>query len=234
MKVSKVLIFTVTYNKKDYCLKDFIASANKLSYPNKHHIFIDNTDDNGEYLQRLKDLGLDAYKTQRGNNSREAIARAQNYARQYAIDNNYDYMFSLESDIFPPEDIIQRLMAWGKDVITGLYFIGQGIYKGRVPCITLPKFSHELKAFGTRLLAPQEFKEYKNNGLKKVAAGGFGCCLIYKDVFKKIRFVYDSRYTGHSDIYFFNDLFRNNIPVFVDTDVICGHDNSDWKDVVDR
>ena len=234
MSLPKVLIFTITYDQKDYCLKDFIESSNKLTYPNKRHIYIDNTDDGGKYYQRLKKLDLEVYRVERGNNSREALARSQNFARDMAIKEGYDYLFSLESDIFPPTNIIQKLMSSGKNVITGLYFIGQKQFKGLIPCITLPQWSETLKAFGTRLLSPEEFPEYRNQGIKRVAAGGFGCALIHKDVFKKIRFNYDPRFKGHSDIYFFNDLFRGNIPAFVDTDVICDHKNSDWLDVKDR
>lgn len=226
----KVLVFTPIYEAKDYCLKDFIAHSKKLTYGNKRHIFIDNSQGR-EYFTKLKRMGLDVFHVDRGDNSRQALAAAQNKARSIALEGDYDYMFSLESDIFPPEDIIERLMMHVKPVITGLYFIGP---QTNVPCITLPEYQESIKAFGTRLLKVDEFRDYIRKGLKRVAAGGFGTALIRRDIFEKTNFTYDYRFQGHSDIYFFNWCFNNKVPVYVDTDIVCEHKNSDWKEVKDR
>lgn len=232
-RLPKVLVFTVTYEGKDYALEQFLEHANKLTYPNMRHIFIDNSKKD-KYFRKLLSLGLDAYRVDRGNNSREAIARAQNLARQIAIDEGYDYLFSLESDIMAPPDIIQDLMKSGTDVITGLYFIGDKTKGVRVPCITLPKYIEEGAYFGTRLLTQEELPNYVRNGVQRVQAGGMGCCLIYRSVFEKIRFIYEIGLKGHSDIYFFNDCFGKNVPVFVDTDIVCDHENVPWTLVEDR
>jgi hypothetical protein len=233
MKLPTVLVFTITYAGKDYCLDKFLENAKKLTYPNKRHIFIDNNPDL-TYFDKLRSLGLEVYHTERGANSREALARSQNLARKIAVEQGFDYMFSLESDILPPINVIEQLMVHGKDVITGLYYIGDKKKNIRVPCVTVAKWNETLGAYGTRLLTYEEFGQYRNKGVKRVQAGGFGCCLISKQIFTKYGFYYDPRFKGHSDIYFFNDLFRNQIPVFIDTDVICEHDNSDWLEVVDR
>lgn len=239
MKIPRVLIFTITYSGKDYCFWDWFQSTTELTYKNTKHIIIDNTEDGGIYFnelkQRMKEFpDVEVYHTQRGNNSREALSRSQNFARKYAIENNFDYILSIESDIFAPKDTIQKLLVHCKPVVTALYHIGDRSKGVRVPCITLPKWSNELGAWGTRLLAIDEFKEYQSNGLKQVQAGGLGCTLIRKDVFKNFRFWYDPRFQGHSDIYFFNDLFIKGIPVFVDTDITCDHQNVPWSEVKDR
>ena len=227
----KVLVFTAIYEGKDYCLQRFLRHAKALTYPNMRHIFVDNSKDKN-YFIKLKRLGLDVYHVERGNNSREALARAQMFARQIAIDQGYDYLFSLESDLMIPKDIIQRLMMHTKPVVTALYHIGTKDI--RVPCITMPYFDEKISAFGTKLLPRDQWSEYENKGLKQVQAGGFGTCLITRNIFTKFRFTYDQRFTGHSDIYFFNQCFNNKIPVYVDTDIICEHENSDWNDVKDK
>lgn len=229
--IPKVLIFTVIYDQKDYCLQEFLRHSKKISYPNKRHIFIDNSTGQDYYI-KLKRLGLDAFHIERGNNSREALARSQNLARQMAEKQRYDYLFSLESDIMVPENIIQRLMMHCKPVVTALYTIGTPEIP--IPCITMPYFDEKISAFGTKLLPREEWENYRNNGLKQVQAGGFGTCLIYKSVFTRFKFTYDVRFTGHSDVYFFNDCFNERIPVYVDTDIICEHKNSDWNNVKDR
>lgn len=238
MKLPSVLIFTITYSGKDYCLDEFIKHCDAIKYPNTRHIIIDNTDDKGVYFQKLKakfrHTDYEVFRTERGNNSREALSRSQNFARRIAKVDDFDYMFSLESDIMCPPNIIGDLMAHAKPVVTGLYHIGDRAKGIRVPCITLKEFNKTIGAFGTRLLKTTEWDEYKNNGLKQVQTGGFGNCLIRREIFEEYAFWYDSRFQGHSDIYFFNDLFQDRVPVFVDTDIICDHQNSKWSDVEDR
>lgn len=226
----KVLIFTPIYDKKDYALRKFVDNAKNLTYPNFRHIFIDNSK-GLDYTRKLKRMGLDVLHVDRAKNTRETLAKAQNLARKIAITDGYDYLFSLESDIFPPLDIVERLMVHTKPVVTGFYLIGN---ETKVPCITVPEWVEKLSCFGTRLLKPEEIKDYYRNGLQRVAAGGFGACLIRKDIFTKVGFTYDLRFQGHSDIYFFNWCFNHQIPVYVDTHMYCAHDNSDWDKVEDR
>lgn len=229
----KVLVFSCTYDGKDYCFEQFKAHATKLvsQYPNAHHIIIDNSISPEYYNTVLKGCGIEAHRVLRGNNSRESLARAQNYARKYAIENNYDYLLSLESDVFPPENFIAKLISHTKQVVTGLYLIGKEV---KVPCVTLSYFNELIRANGSRLLKPEEFGDFINKGLKEVQAGGMGCCLISRDVFTKLAFTYDPRFMGHSDIYFFNDVRSLGIKTFVDTDMFCQHIQSDWDMVKDR
>lgn len=237
MGLPKILVFTPVYEGKDYCLDEFIESAMKLTYPNKRHILIDNSENESYYLslkERLKDKPFEVYRVSRGNNSREALARAQNFARKIAIEENYNYLFSLESDIFTPPNIIEALLVQGKRVISGLYFIGPREEGVRVPCLTLPVWLEDKGYFGSRLLKPEEFFSYLNKGIKQVQAAGMGCCLMHRSTFELVPFTYDPRYKGHSDIYFFNDMFRRKISVWVDTDLVCDHKNSDWTKVKDR
>lgn len=233
MQLPKVLIFTVTYEGKDYCLPEFLKGLEGLNYPNYKHIFIDNSE-NIEYSKKIKKLGYDIVHMKRSENTRKGIAMGQNYARKLAIEGNYDYMMSLESDIIPPPDTVQRLIRSNKDVITGLYHIGDANKGQRAPCITMSKFNEKLGAYGTRLLAADEWENYIYKGIKKVEAGGFGCCLIHKSIFTKIGFYYFDELKGHSDIFFFNDCFRQKIGVFVDTDIVCAHRNQIWEKIKDR
>ncbi len=230
----KVLIFTPTYEGKDYCLPEFLASvkAVQANYPNSRFIIIDNSV-TPDYYMKLVGMGLDAHRVRRGNNSRESLARAQNYARKIALEDGYDYLFSLESDIFMPADGLKRLVMTGQDIVTGLYYIGEK-EKIRVPCITLPKYNEQLRAWGTRLLTMKEWPEYLRKGLKEVQAGGMGCCLMHRRVLEKITFTYDPRFSGHSDIYFFNTARTLKYQAYVHTDIVCEHQNSNWKDVADR
>jgi len=236
-KLPKVLIFTITYEGKEYVREEFMDNMSKLSYPKSsyRHIIIDNSPTLDYYNKLVSLYGTEnVFHTERGANSREALARSQNVARKIAEVDGYDYLMSIESDILVPSNIVQKLLGRAKDVITALYHIGDRSVGQRVPCITLPEYHEELGAWGSRLLKPGEFQEYQNNGLKLVHAGGFGCCLISRKIFTKFKFYFDPRVKGHSDIFFFQDCFVNKIPVYVDTNIFCEHKNSNWTLVRDR
>ena len=234
MSGPKILIFTPIAEHKEYCLKDFIENCKKFTYKNIQHIFVDNSQSN-KFVKKLNDeYGVEAYWVQRGANSREGLARSQVFARKMFLNEGYDYLLSLESDIFPPEDFIERLLRRYKPVITGLYMIGDKSKGIQIPCITLPKFNEDLGAKGTRLLTLSELPAFENAGVQRVAAGGMGCCLMRRDVIEKVSFYYDSRYMSHSDVYFFNKCNNIGIPVHVDTDLYCRHENSQWETVKDR
>ena len=177
---------------------------------------------------------FDFRHVERGNNTREALTRAQNYARKECLDGDYSYLMSIESDIYFPPDVIYKLLRHGKDVISAYYDIGDRNKGIRHPVFTIPEYSEELKAYGTRLLKPEEVHEYRNNGLKQVQAAGMGCCLMHRRIISMFPFYYDPRFNAHSDVYFFNNVFMKRIPVFADTDVYCDHENIRWEDVKDR
>jgi hypothetical protein len=237
MKLPKILIFTAIYTEKDYSLPKFIKCLRELKYPKESykHIFVDNSKDE-VYVNslRIKYPEFDFRHTARGNNTREALTRAQNYARKEFLDEDYKYFMSIESDIYFPPDTIYRLLKHGKDIISAYYDIGDRAKGQRHPVFTIPDWSDTLKAWGTRLLKAEEVPEYRYNGLKQVQAAGMGCCLMHRRIIEMFPFYYDPRFNAHSDVYFFNNVFMKRIPVYADTDIFCEHENSNWNLVKDR
>jgi cellulose synthase/poly-beta-1,6-N-acetylglucosamine synthase-like glycosyltransferase len=238
MRLPRVLVFTPIYAAKDYCLDEFIENIQKITYKHYKHIVIDNTDDDGVYFEELKTkfnpLGIDVYHTKRGNSSREALARSQNLARKIFLEGNYDYLMSLESDIFPKPNIIDALVSHNLDIVTALYMIGFEHDDTRTPCITLDWKNKETGTCGSRLIEPEQFIDYINQGVKDVMAGGMGCCLMYRKVVEKVKFTYLPGHNAHSDVFWFNDVKRLGYIVAVDTDILVEHKNSDWTKVADR
>jgi len=238
MRLPKVLVFTVIYDKKDYCFDEFLENIQTFTYKNRDHIIIDNTNDGGKYYNYLKEkcepLGIKVYHVERGNTSREALARSQNFARKIFLEGDWDYLMSLESDIFPKPNIIDALIWHNMDIITGLYMLGFMEDGTRTPCITLNWKNEKTGTWGTKLIQPEQFSEYINQGVKEVACGGFGCCLMYRDVLKDVKFTYIPGHKAHSDVFFFNDARKKGYVVAVDTNLYCEHKNSDWSKVEDR
>jgi len=238
MRLPKVLGFTPTYEGKDYCIDEFVKNLKTFTYKDYEHIIIDNTRDGGKYYRKLKEriepLGIKVYHVHRGENSREALAKSQNLARELFLNGDYDYFFSLEVDIFPKPNIIDALMRHGLDVVSGLYMLGFVKNGTRTPCITVDWKNDKTGTWGTKLLTPDKFVDYINKGVKVVAASGMGVTLMYKDVVEKIAFTYIPGLKGHSDVYWCNDAKKLGYLIAVDTDIYCEHKNSSWDDVKDR
>lgn len=234
MKLPKVLIFTITYEGKEYCFEEFSKQFNNLTYPKDcyRHVWIDNSHGN-EYYDLLKSRGLDVIKCERGNNTREALARSQNTARQLVIEGGYDYALSIESDIIGiPPDIIEQLLSTGKEMVGCLYPIGPR--DQRIPCITMPKKGAN-GTNGTRLISPEETRiVVENPGLHAVNSCGLGCTLIRKDILEAISFYYIPYLKPHSDAWFAIDVWKKGFRIFVNSSIVLEHLNVPWSSVDDR
>jgi len=231
IKYPRVLVFTITYSGKDYVYDMWKESAKKINYPNYDHLIVDNTDDDGTYASKLeKDFWT--IKTERGNNSREALARSQEVARRIAVEKGYDYFLSLESDILVTPTIIQDLIGNAKEYVGALYFIGDK--DNRIPCITVPQKHEKTGLIGSRLIDKSETSKYYRKGLFNVNNCGLGCTLVRREVFEKIQFTYYPNLRTHSDAFFANDAWNAGFRVYVDTDIVLEHHNIPWSTVGDR
>jgi len=134
------------------------------------------------------------------------------------VDN--DYLLSLEQDVIPPKDIIERLLQHKKEVITAVYF-ANNIIPGEVSSKLIPLVYvlEDQKTISMRSLNEDEL--WKNQGLMQVISAGLGCILIHKNILKKIKFRYELN--TFDDRWFFMDLYNKKIPVYADTSIKCKH-----------
>ena len=242
-KGPKVLVGITTYEAKDYMFDHCINAVRNFDYDNFDYVVVDNTKTINYFLKLKRRGHKNLYRVERGASSREALTKSQNKIRQLFLEGDYDYLLMVESDLLPPKDTIERLLGYGKSVVGSLYFIGDEAYK--IPCIFLDDVT--VGGFtGTRGVGiirkenkqyrnPAEIDEWVYQGLKKCHGCGFGSTLIRRDVVEKYVFWTDERMDNkHSDVYFYLDLSRDNIPVYVDTSVIVPHFPTKWSDVKDR
>ena len=75
-----------------------------------------------KYYNKIKELGLPVIKDSSEGSAHDKIVRSRNIIRQYFLDKNYDFFFSLEQDIIPPKDVIERMLAHKKDIVTGVVY----------------------------------------------------------------------------------------------------------------
>lgn len=239
MKYPKILVGCPTYEGKDYCLDKWVENVKKIKYPNFQWCIVDNSKTK-RYSNKLKrKYPGHIYHVERGENSRDGIARSSNFLRQKVLKENYDYLLMVEIDLFPPKDVIWRLLRHARPV-TGLpYEIGWGLDQSL--CIFIPEMQKN-GLLKTRRLTKEENKTFLDGTLKRVHGMGVGCVLIHKNIVKEFPFFYsklddkrmkEKHTKRHPDVYFYLDLHNNKIPVFCDTSFLVEHDKSNWLDVED-
>ena len=215
----RVLVGCPTSFHKEYALKEYAESVKFLSYDNYDVLLVDNSPDNN-YFDKIKSLGLNVIKGEYFEGAIKRIITSRNTLRKYALDNNYDYLFSLEQDVIPNRDALTKLVSHNKDVVSGIYFVHNIIGNRRVLIpqvfLELPNKINNLPDM--RWLTEEEFL---SNKLIKIISCGMGCVLIHKNILNKIEFrsennVFDDRFFGI-------DLYKKNIPMYCDTSVKCKH-----------
>ncbi|MBS3107984.1 glycosyltransferase [Candidatus Woesearchaeota archaeon] len=225
----KVLVGCPTSDYKAYCLKEYLNSVKSLNYDNYDVLIVDNskTDD---YAGKIKESGIKVIKMPYHESARQRIIDSRNKIREEFLAGNYDYFLSLEQDIIPPRDIIQRLLAYNRDVVAGLYFTVQNktLSNGQIietlrplVWVTLPDQDPNKMFY-----LDEKFAE-KSNDFIQAYATGLGCMLISRKVLEKIKFRFEGP-SGFDDVHFCSDLEKNHIPLFVDLSVKCKHNITNW------
>ena len=181
------------------------------------------TKDFSEYIKK-QGFGCINITTEENKDSvLDRLGTSHELCRQYAIRNNYDYMFHLETDVFPPVDVIERLMSEKKPVIAGMYQLSHNA--ARVPMIN--RISSDIDEY--RHCIYGGYNNFMIDGkVKKTLSAGLGCILIARPVFKVFPFRNIKDACWYPDVVWINDLYAKKVPVYVHTGVLCEHKNRDW------
>lgn len=225
-KSPKILIAAPQADVKNYCFVEWLMNIKKFSYPqDRIEIFLaDNSDTNTNSIH-LEQYGISVkYIPKNGRGIIETMAECHQACVDYAIENDFDYMLHLETDIFPKHDIIEKLMTMDKPVACGLYHIFDGAY--REPMIRMIEADNQgyMRAYGIKDVQG----DLLNGKPLQVFSGALGCTLIRRDALSKVKFRAVEGEMQHPDTWFANDMKRQNIPVYVHTGAFCEHKNKSW------
>ncbi len=216
-KMKKVLVGCPTSDYHEYALQEYAEAVKNLTYKNYDILLVDNSKDNS-YLEKLKMINLPAIKGTWHEEARERIVLSRNILREKVLEENYDYFLSLEQDVIPPKDILERLLQYKKRVVTGIYFNYINTKKGiEIAPVAWSRINMEKEE--RYFLKPDDL----NKGLLKIAMSGLGCILIHKSVLEKIKFRYEKNYPSFDDIFFGLDCMKNKTSFYTDTSLICKH-----------
>ena len=235
-ELPKVLVAAPTYSGKHYIFPKWYENITHLSYKNYDWLVIDNSK-RESYSVGLRRQG---YKKivhiKRGKHARQALANSAEYIRQYALKYGYDYVMMIETDLLPPKDIIERLMAHDKKIVGAAYEIGLHGSKEAPRRMCIYDYGNDSDKYERliRLMSVKEGYEFIDGTLKACAGMGIGCTLMRRDLLEEYPFKYTDKHFLQSDVILYLDLAQNHVPVYVDTGIIVPHFNQNWTVVEDR
>ncbi|MFA5173794.1 MAG: glycosyltransferase [Candidatus Pacearchaeota archaeon] len=238
----KVLVAAPTYEGMKYCEKEFLESIKNFDYPNYDILLVDNSKTE-DYFNHLKeDSKIKVIRIDEGEKNMQRLINSRNKIMDYALKNNYDYIFMLDSDVICPKGIIKELLFCNKEIVSGIYFnlfkvngkleehpvawksITEKDFEEIKKEIELPEFikSHlDLRRHLTK-------EEIESNELIEVIIPSAGCLLIKRNVFEKINYglldtkKYNNIQTGE-DIFFILNAKEKGFKSYCNTKIKCKH-----------
>ena len=126
--MKKILVGCPTSFHKEYCFNKYLKGIKSLTYQNHDILLVENSKDD-KYINKIKKF-LPVIKGPYFESALDRIITSRNILKEKVLEGNYDYFLSLEQDVIPPKDIIERLLKHNKKVITGIYFVHNKI-KGK-------------------------------------------------------------------------------------------------------
>lgn len=145
-----------------------------------------------------------------------------------AMENDFDYILWLDSDVMCPPDTIQRLLDdmndHDADIVSGLY-----VSRKHPPS---PVIYNNLDVPGRdetgRIISKLfTYDDYPINQFFQVAACGFGCVMTRTSLFRKVWDKFGPPFAPYpwsgEDVAFCYRLKQLNIPIYCDSSISCGH-----------
>lgn len=239
-KNPKVLVAAPIFDKMKYCSKEFINSIKAIDYNNYNFLLVDNSKTNEFFNELKKEKGIILLKDNIEETNLKKVVSSRNKILQYALDNFYDYVLMMDSDVIPPKNIIPELLNCKKDIVSGIYFnyFNSG---GKMKFLPVawrsisPKEFEEIKAkvnLGPLVKSNLDIRrhltseEAESNELIKVLIPSPGCMLIKKSVFEKVKYglveVPNNIYTS-DDIYFMQKARELGFESYCHTKIKCKH-----------
>jgi len=185
------------------------------------------TPKNAEYIN--KEFGVKCHwKDYAGMTIIEKLALTHEAIRVHAINNHYDYILHLESDVFPPEDVLEQLLWTKKDMVGVPYQLFGGGQRRPVTEAYSISEQRENEFIGT-LNIGFIHHWYFNGKVQRCFTNGIGCTLMKVNTIKNIPFRYVEGNDAAPDTWFVRDLAYNGIPYYVHTGLLAFHWNTeDW------
>jgi GT2 family glycosyltransferase len=232
----KVLIGIITYEADWYCLEEFSKAINKLKNNGfQTEIYIVDNSDTQTYCVQLKKMfptakivyyeppnlkGLDKF--------RHCELECRKIVRQYALENDFDYLFFVDSDVIVPENALNKLLSREKKIICGRFWY-RPPPEGRTLWFKKIKPEQISENTGVWLIDfisndfYDDFTASFPGQVMGIDACGFGAVLIHKEPLNKIQFKKSPNNHYGADIHFCYDAKKLGYKIYGDPEVFCDH-----------
>ncbi len=209
----KVLVGVPTHKGQQYCLGEFADALKKQKIEFDILCVVNNGQ--SAYATLLKSKGLNAVENPLlVEGFKEIIISHRNYIRKYALENNYDYVLFLDSDIIlPDENVISRLISVEPEIISGAYLNVFEINKEKV---SVPFLLRDAEGGGQFYIYQAMFPPK----IMEVGASGSACLLVKKKVLEKIDF---DNSCSNEGIGFCLKAKKEGFKIWADTGIKCIH-----------
>jgi FkbM family methyltransferase len=151
------------------------------------------------------------------------VDQVRNLIAHWVINNGYDYLFAVDSDISFPPDTLARMLNHNRDLVSGVYI-------QRIPGTHVIEIMRKNQWGG---VSHVDWADIKGQGLVPIDGCGFGCVLVKAEVFKAIpypHFLYhsaiDHKNTVSEDVHFCNQMRDRRFKLWCDTSIVCDHTGS--------
>jgi len=229
----RILLAAPTSKHKDYCFDNWARHIKKLTY-SVDILIVDNTDDRGIYAKSkiAKHFPVMHINPKPEEDNFNLVCRSQNIIRNFFLAKEYDYLFMLESDHFPPYNVIEYMLVKRKRIVSLPYFIGTA-FKSKILQFDMEDFGDHRQS---KVMNPDKTFVQWDGKLKPKHQTGLGCTLIRREIMEKIKFRIpeDNSIAAHSDVYFHQDLRKLGIDNFVSESCFSQHQNTGWFNILKK
>lgn len=217
----KFFICTYTNRVKSYCDEAFFNNLAAIANDNPVMV-VDNTHDTGEYAAKIKKLiptaCVERIKCPPGNwQFHRNVAESANTCRESFLKSDCDHMLIVESDVFPPVDLLERLE---EDIILlekrrKFTFTSQGI---------TPK-PNQWGIIGA--IYHISHHDFNVHGMQLITGQGTalsGCSLHNRELMKKVTFRWDVNLSvAFPDAFMSHDSSKMGFTNWNDHNIRCYH-----------
>ena len=229
----KVLIGCPISDYKRYCIDEYLEGIKNLTYSNFDLFLVDNSE-TSDFYEEIKSKGIDVERIEYAPSAKERIVKSRNIILDKFLDGDYDYFFSLEMDVIPPTDIIEKLLESNKEIVSGVYFKPFIIRDQTDRIVSKEIMPIAYQKYSKDRLKRMTWKDVDNESLVEVEVVGLGCILIKREIFeKKIKFRYELNNESFDDFWFCKDVKQLGYDIFMDNSLKCKHlvTNIDWNKI---
>jgi len=264
--IPKVLIAAPTSSRHGKLLDEWLKMLDSLTYPNFDLILIDTTTENDDYYNLLKTKKLHGKEFQvlkyKWDTEKEfalqMLANSREEIRKYFLEHKeYDFIFWLDTDIFLPDNSIQRLLSYNKDNV-GFYVHIYNL-KAHKPCILksgeiimgkglefysfkeinayksfVRKFRKNKLNSNEKALLPFIIKDPWRPQLFKAHGVNLGCLMVRRNVVEAVPFRTHPKFIFGEDLWYFAEANDKKFEFWCDTDIRGDHRNCHWQDVLEK